>query len=288
MSDDSVQMYESQLQLVQQNLEKNELAGKKMKEAAAKIRTQLFKMNTDTVNPYVRHGVEHTLSRMGGWGKRISFAIMINQALGKLPASKSVAVYFVSTYICVWKVIHDQQLTSAARKYVAALCGDNHAISYIREWGLKGTPPTWARFNAELCPTENFFLKAMRCGQSVVHRNLGQLQFFWGLSLFRSFVSYSITVARGKEHQGFRGLFKAMFPRGIPSFAFDCARTTSLLFTFPFLFWSFVGVAHKLKVDVSSNLIVSLIAVASVIALPCENSKRWQTCAAFVTMSIFD
>ena len=53
---------------------------------------------------------ERLLRRAGGWAKRFALIGYVHGALGKLTRKQCVAVYVVSTWISVYKILHDVQV----------------------------------------------------------------------------------------------------------------------------------------------------------------------------------
>ena len=111
-------------------------------------------------------------------------------------------------------------------------------------------------------------------------RNKGTLTFFWVYSLV-----WRLLKARGRI-----GL-NVLFPRGPLVFARSMARTSALLFTFGFTFWTLIGLGHKVQLPstgLSKFTAVCYVTTAAVVALPMETRNRWNALAAFMLMSIID
>jgi hypothetical protein len=53
---------------------------------------------------------EQLLRRAGGWAKRFALIGYVHSSMNKLSLKQCVAVYIVSTWISVWKILHDVQV----------------------------------------------------------------------------------------------------------------------------------------------------------------------------------
>jgi hypothetical protein len=69
------------------------------------------------------------------------------------------------------------------------------------------------------------------------YRNRFTLGFFWSLQLTNKLVGW----VGQRSKPGAKSLARSLFPHGVLPFAVGCARTSCLLFSFTFFFWSFMG-----------------------------------------------
>lgn len=235
--------------------------------------------------------LERVLRRIGGWGKRIAFVGQVNQMLGKLSPPKAVGLYTLATFYSVWKILHDKQEPYGSRAYIANLAGCDTSIGLLRHHtpegggGAKYVP--WDEVPTRCFVDGSAFKKAIQAGIYTVYRNRFTLGFFWALSLSRRLSTFAMARARGKKGVPF---LATLFPRGVASFGVGCARTAGLLFTYSFMFWSLIGMSHFARIGKGMNgaLATLLITMSAIVALPVEDVKRWQPCAAFMSMAILD
>jgi hypothetical protein len=69
------------------------------------------------------------------------------------------------------------------------------------------------------------------------------------------------------------------------------SRTSGLLGTYAAAFWTILSACAAGQVNstgLSRLAATNMVTVAAIIALPVEESRRWQSMAAFMFMSIFD
>lgn len=234
-------------------------------------------------------GLEQLLRRIGGWAKRLAFASQVNRVLGPLSDTKAIAIYTTATFVSVWKVLHDVQEPYGSRRYIANLAGDDDAIELLRSNQPNGPDAPscipWARMHRDIMGKKRTVLsKAIGAGTYVVYRNRFTLSVFWGLTLVRRLMAYTMA---GKRR---RPLLATLFPAGLSQYFLSCSRTAGLLFTFPMCFWFLVGAAKAGNVGrgLDTRLATLLVTISAVLSMPVEDRKRWQAFAAFMSMSVFD
>lgn len=230
--------------------------------------------------------LERSLSRWGGWGKKIAFVGYLNQALGDLSPLQSAALFGSSVFVSVLKILHDFHEPHGTRLYVANLAGDDAAVALIRK--QKGPIP-WEESTQFLAASghKNFLEKAIDSGTWSLYRNIqnGTLSAYWAYSIGWRVYSYLLN-----RHKGL-GFLRTLFPRGVIKFFIEQLRTCGLLFSFGFWFWMSLGVASKYKITkegLTKNMTALFVTIAALIALPVEQRGRWKALAAFMTMTIMD
>jgi hypothetical protein len=228
--------------------------------------------------------LEKMMRRAGSWGKRFAFIGVVNNMLGKRALHESMAIFVGATWYSVHKILYDYQEPYGSRNYIANLAGDDEAIRLLRH---KTLAVPWSECRKAFLNEDGqtWFSKAVGCGIWTVDRNRYTLSLFWGYSIFWRSFNYALR----KNKTG--SLYKAVFPQGLPQFALDCSRTSTLMFFFGFVFWNLVGLGAEYKPTESGltrGMTTNFVCASAVIAMVVENTRRWQSLASFMLMSIVD
>eukprot|EP00938_MAST-03A_sp_MAST-3A-sp1_P004060 g4060.t1 len=224
-----------------------------------------------------RSRYETILYRFGSWSKRLALVSYVHKTLGDLPKHQAAILYTLGTFVSVSRVIFDSQSPHGSRRYIANLAGDDDAVRAIRGFQK---PLPWDEVPDMFERKGSWFRKALRCGYHSMSRNKGTLIFFWTYTLV-----WRLIKARGRIGM------KVLFPRGPLQFLRSMARTSALLFTFGFTFWSLLGLGHQIRLPspgMTRFAAVCYVTTAAILALPMETRNRWNALAAFMLMSIVD
>lgn len=254
---------------------------------------------------------ERVLYRVGSWSKRLALVGYVHRFLGDVSDRRAVVLFALGTFASVYRTIYDTIEPHGSRRYIANLAGDDAAVTTIRN---NKDPVPWERtpvvFRKEC---SSWFVKAVRCGVHNVVRNRKTLFVFWvrtwivrGSSFARPPTDVDVSLAqaysllfrlvgfirgRGQGRIRVSNLIRSLFPNGVAAYLKGCARTSSLLFTFGFVFWSLVGLGKATNFPsqgLGKTQAVGYVSVAAVVALPMETRRRWKALAAFMLMSVVD
>lgn len=224
-----------------------------------------------------RKSYETVLYRLGSWGKRLALVSYVHKSLGDLSKRQAAMLFALGTFLSVNRVIFDSQSPHGSRRYIANLAGDDEAVRKIRGF-IKPLP--WNEVPETFERKGSWFQKALACGYHSMSRNKSTLAFFWVYTLV-----WRLIKARGRVRMN------VLFPRGPLQFLRSMARTSALLFTFGFTFWTLLGLGHKARLPspgLTRFTAVCYVTTAAVVALPMETRNRWNALAAFMLMSIVD
>ena len=222
---------------------------------------------------------ERVLYKVGSWAKRIALIGYVHRALNAVTLLQAMGLYAAATALSVSRILHDRHSPRGSRRYVMNLAGDDEIVKTMRsQKGYVG----WKRVKEIFCPGQSWFSRAFRAATWTVYRNRSTLAVFWMYSIV-------LRLLRRKSGQSFR---RTIFPAGVGGFLRDCARTSGLLFTFPFIFWTLCGISETFirypRQGFSKTNAIVLITAASVLSLPIETRKRWKALSAFMIMSVVD
>eukprot|EP00038_Savillea_parva_P011763 m.199938 g.199938 ORF g.199938 m.199938 type:complete len:259 (+) comp20908_c0_seq1:97-873(+) len=229
-------------------------------------------------------GSEKALRRVGGWAKRLALLVYVHGATSRLSLSQSVALYVISTYVSVYKILHDVQNPYGSRLYICNLAGDDAAMHTVRSLVQ---PLPWADVldDVRLFHRLPWHRQAIECSAVTVYRNRYTLGMFWGYTLFWRL--YRWVSRRGKGPS----LLKSLFPHGIVAWTVQMGRTAGLLGTYALAFWTILAACAKCRINTTGFTrlaATNMVTVAAILALPVEVPGRWRSMAAFMAMSIFD
>lgn len=234
--------------------------------------------------------LEKMLKRFGSAAKTIAFVTMLHKSLGLLPPHKAMAMYTLSTWLSVYKVLTDHQEPYGSRRYIAHLAGDDQAIEDVRALGPQ-EGIAWEhclkvfRIDKSKGVLYGWGDKAVKSAWYTMWRNRWTLSVFWGYALFGKLLKL-----RGMK-QPRPGLLKGLFPEGVGTFLIACSRTSTLLASYAFMFWVLVGlgaVTRPTSGGLTKVMATNSITIAAIVGLYVEDKRRWQSMGAFMAMSIFD
>jgi len=234
--------------------------------------------------------IEKVLKRVGNAAKTIAFVTTLHKSLGRLPPQKAMAMYTTATWLSVYKVLTDHQEPYGSRRYIAHLAGDDQAIRDVRDLG-PGEGVLWEHcvkvfgIDTSKGMLHGWSTKAVTCAWYTMWRNRWTLSVFWGYSLFGK-------VLKMQRMKGPPvGLVKGLFPEGFGTFLIACSRTSTLLASYAFMFWTLVGLGASTRPTdkgFTKMQATNFITVAAIVGLYVEDKKRWQSMGAFMAMSVFD
>jgi len=234
--------------------------------------------------------LEKMLKRFGNAAKTIAFVTTLHKALGRLSPNKAMAMYTTATWLSVYKVLTDHQQPYGSRRYIAHLAGDDQAIRDVRDLG-PNEGILWEhclkvfRIDKSKGLLYGWGSKAVKAAWYTMWRNRWTLSVFWGYSLFGKLLK--LRRMKGPSP----GLVKGLFPEGLGTFLLACSRTSTLLASYAFMFWTLIGlgsVTRPTEAGVTKFQVTNCITIAAIIGLQVEDPKRWQSMGAFMAMSIFD
>lgn len=137
----------------------------------------------------------------------------------------------------------------------------------------------------ELFHGKPWFVQVAECSAFTIYRNRFTLGVFWSYTMFWRLYRWALRRGKGP------GLLATLFPQGVGAWIVQMMRTSGLLGTYAFFFWLILAGSARARINSTGFTRIAatnMVTAAAIIALPVEVSKRWQSMAAFMFMSIFD